>query len=187
MSENRIVSSSIDREINDFVIDREVRDLTRKTILWYRNSLAIFAAWLNEQHIATTADITTTHMRQFLIHLKDRGHSPSGRANVYGAVRSYLRWYKSEHDLTDWDPLHKVIPPKRAKEVKQPIDLADFQKLIAVCKGSSFFALRDRALFMVLLDTGVRKQELTDLVHGDVNLANGEIYIRSGKGRKSRT
>jgi len=187
MSGNRIASSTINQEVNDFVIDREVRDLSPKTLRWYRGSLANFATWAEQQGITTTPDVTTSHIRQFLIHLKDEGHNPGGRHTIFCALRAFLNWYKDEYELTDWNPLHKVTAPKRTKEVKQPIALEDFQKLLRACRGSTFYDLRDRAIFMVLLDTGIRKQELADLLYGDVNLVNGEIYIRSGKGRKSRT
>lgn len=187
MSKKREVSSSIHREVDDFLIDRQSRNLTDKSVAWYRNSLAVLLTYLTEQKIATTRDITSSTIRHFLIYLKDRGHNPGGIHNIFGAVRSYLRWYKEEFALTDWKPLDKIKTPKPSREVKQPIELTDFQRLIAVCAGRSFAALRDRAILMVLLDTGIRKQEMTDLNYGDVNMANGEIYIRSGKGRKSRT
>lgn len=187
MSSNRQVSSLLHHEINDFVIERESRNLSPKSLQWYKRSLQLLADYLTGQGVTTTPDITAAHVRQFIIYLKDAGYNPGGRVNIFGAVRAYLRWYKAEFDLTDWHPLDKVSSPKRTKEVKQPIELEDFQRLVAVCRGRSLAALRDKAMLMVLLDTGIRKQETTDLNYGDVNLTNGEIYIRSGKGSKSRT
>lgn len=49
---------------------------------------------------------------------------------------------------------------------------------------------RDKAIIMILLDTGLRLGELSRLTIGDINLDNGEIYIRphrSGVKGKSRT
>lgn len=54
-------------------------------------------------------------------------------------------------------------PSSLLLEVKPPIALEDFQRLIAVCAGRSFASLRDKAIPLVLLDTGIRKQEMTDL------------------------
>ncbi len=45
---------------------------------------------------------------------------------------------------------------------------------------------RDRAIFLVLLDTGVRAQELCDLHHEAVNLEIGTTLVRYGKGGKTR-
>lgn len=187
MSNNHPSTSGIHQEVNDFLIDRETRNLTDKSLAWYRNSLKVWLAFLDQNAVMSTANLTAKDLRAFLVFLKDRGHSAGGRANIFGAVRAFLRWYKDEYELTDWNPLDKVAAPKKPTEVKKPIELSDFQRMLAVCKGGKLAAVRDRALLLVLLDTGLRKQEVTDLNVGDVNLANGEIYVRSGKGGKSRT
>lgn len=187
MSDDLSAVSPLHHEIQDFLIDRESRNLTSKSISWYEQSLAILKIYLTQQGITATRNITSSNIRHFLIYLKDRGHNPGGRANIYGAVRAYLRWHKAEFNLADWNPLDRISTPKASKEIKQPIALDAFQRLIAVCAGRSLAALRDRAILLTLLDTGIRKQEITDLNYDDVNLANGEVYIRSGKGRKSRT
>jgi len=49
MSGKRNVSPSIHHEVDDFFIDRESRNLTDKSLAWYRQSLAIVAAYLTEQ------------------------------------------------------------------------------------------------------------------------------------------
>ena len=41
-------------------------------------------------------------------------------------------------------------------------------------------------MLLVLMDSGIRKQELADLRVGDVNMMTGEVLVRSGKGRKTR-
>lgn len=187
MSKNHPFTSGVHQEVTEFLIDRETRNLTVKSMAWYRNSLKVWLEFLDQNAVVSHATLTAKELRAFLVFLKDRGHSTGGRANIFGAVRALLGWYKAEHELVNWNPLDKVAAPKKPQEVKKPIELDEFQRMIAVCKGSKFAAVRDRALLMVLLDTGLRKQEVTDLNVGDVNQANGEIYVRSGKGGKSRT
>jgi site-specific recombinase XerC len=50
-------------------------------------------------------------------------------------------------------------------------------------------ALRDRAIIVLLLNTGLRISELCALELGDVILTDrkGEVRVRSGKGEKART
>jgi integrase/recombinase XerD len=46
--------------------------------------------------------------------------------------------------------------------------------------------LRDRAILLTLLDTGVRASELCDLRIFDYDLKTGRLHVRKGKGDKSR-
>jgi len=47
-------------------------------------------------------------------------------------------------------------------------------------------AVRDRAIFTVLLDTGLRVSELVDLTIADYNQQTGQLQIQHGKGNKRR-
>lgn len=47
-------------------------------------------------------------------------------------------------------------------------------------------ATRDRAILLVLLDTGLRASELTALVYRDYDEKRGRLHVRHGKGDKER-
>jgi integrase/recombinase XerD len=47
-------------------------------------------------------------------------------------------------------------------------------------------AARDRMIIMLLFDTGLRAQELCDLILEDLNLGQNKIKVRHGKGDKGR-
>lgn len=48
-------------------------------------------------------------------------------------------------------------------------------------------ALRDKAIILTLLDTGISVEELTRLLVGDVDLENGEVYIHPFHVKKSHS
>ncbi len=58
----------------------------------------------------------------------------------------------------------------------------EIRKMI-ICASS----LRDRIIIKILARTGIRRGELRDLEIRDINFEKKQIYIRSGKGDKSRT
>lgn len=179
--------SQIEREIQEFIFDRESRNLSKNTLNWYTNSLTLFRLSLAGQQVTETKAITPKHLRLFLIQLQ-RKHNEGGVFNIFGAVRAYLKWFASELAPSDWDnPLKHVDAPKRSQEVQQPIALDDFKKLLDTCKPGQPNYQRDRAMLMTLLDSGVRHEELWALTVGDVDLKSGAVLVRKGKGRKSRT
>ncbi len=69
-----------------------------------------------------------------------------------------------------------------AKESFYYLAKEDIGKII-LCASS----LRDRVIIKILARTGMRRFELRDLTIKDVDFGKKRIYIRSGKGNKSRT
>jgi integrase/recombinase XerD len=178
----------IDRDLRDFLIDRRARNLTPASLSWYTRSLNIWRTFLAEQAITHTESIDAGSVRRFLVWLTVRGHSAGGAANIYGAVKAFLKWYGSEYAPADWsDPLAHVKSPKRPDVVLEPLNLAHFTDMLKTCTRKTPLGDRDRALLLVLLDTGLRHQELTDLTISDIDLNTGAILVRSGKGRTWRT
>jgi site-specific recombinase XerD len=68
-----------------------------------------------------------------------------------------------------------------------PVDLETVKVLVDVCPGDMFTGIRDRAIFLCLLDTGARAAELCAMNLADLDQVTGAILIRQGKGRKPRT
>jgi integrase/recombinase XerD len=71
---------------------------------------------------------------------------------------------------------------EREKESVYYLTRDEIKKII-VCSPS----LRDRTIIKILARTGMRRGELRDLEVRDVDFDKRRIYIRSGKGDKSRT
>jgi integrase len=53
-------------------------------------------------------------------------------------------------------------------------------------RRSGLMATRDQAVVAVLLATGIRRSEICSVRKSDYNSKNGELVVRSGKGRKAR-
>ena len=176
------------QDLQEFYLDRQARNLAPKTLLWYTHALTHWQTYATEQGITHTDRITPSHVRRFLVRLTEQGHNAGGVANIYGAVKAFINWYASEAAPPAWqNPLRKVKNPKRPEEPLDPLPIAHFRAMLAQCTPRTFSGDRDRALLLMLLDTGLRKAELTDLTVGDLNLSTGAVFVRSGKGRKPRT
>ena len=59
--------------------------------------------------------------------------------------------------------------------------------ILDTCKGKGFTNIRDKAVILFLLDTGLRASEVVNLNVDDVDPIRGAVLIRQGKGRKPRT
>lgn len=178
---------SIDLEIEEFLLDRAARNVTPRTLHWYRYNLTIWRTFLAEQGIVTTRDVTPSLVRRFLLHLADKEHNPGGVFNLFSSLRAFINWYASEYAGAEWEnPLKRVKSPKRPTDIIEPIALADIQAMLKACNTKTFNGSRDAAVLLLLLDTGVRKQEFINLLVGDVDIDSGQVTVRMGKGQKSR-
>lgn len=177
--------------IHAFVIDCQARHLSPRTIEFYEFELRPFREYLEAQRgrIRRVEDITPTHIRAYLIQL-GKTRSPGGVHCAFRSIRAFLNWYGEEYEPENWkNPIRKVQAPKVAKELKDPIPLADVQALLATCKRRDFYGDRDRAIILCLLDSGCRANEFCSLRWSDVNMRDGAVTIRheTAKGDKSRT
>lgn len=178
---------SVDLEVHDFLLDRQANNVSPATLRWHTHALRHWQTYCAANDVTTTALITPRHLRHFLVDLAKR-HNPGGVSNIYRSVKAFVRWYAAEYQPPGWtDPLAKVRTPTVPDEILSPVSPDDVNAMLARCTPRTFTGERDRALLLLLLDTGVRRQEALDLNVRDVNLDTGAVQIRQGKGRKART
>lgn len=172
--------------VNGFLVAKRAQRLASGTIEDYRVKLFKFMAFCEAHNITTLEAIDPTLIRDYLLHLERAGHNPGGTKGHYTGVRVFLRWYENEAEPEGWrNPIHKVKPPKVPEKIIAPVALEDVAKMVDGC-DSSKMGIRDKAILLTLLDTGVRATELLNTNVGDLEPINGALTIQKGKGGKGR-
>jgi site-specific recombinase XerD len=193
----------------DLVIEEYTRDLARqqlspKTIKGYANVLDLARRFWERQlgHPPTLDDVTVKNAEAFLDHLRERGkiahwqtQRPAGKPLSVETVRTYVRsltvfasWLHDPKQGYTADQRLALLPmPRKGDVQKMPLDTHEVEALLAACDTTTVLGSRDHALLLTLLDGSLRASEVTGLSVGEVNLEKGTLFIRFGKGQKSRT
>jgi integrase/recombinase XerD len=177
------------RWAESFISAKRAEGVSPKTVIAYTDCLKKFLKWAGNRGLGRVEDLTTTHVREFMLFLVEQGHNSGGQHRYYRTLKTFLRWYEFEVEPEGWkNPIHKVKAPKLVAEPIDPVPLEDIEAMLTACKGNRQ-GLRDKALLLTLLDTGVRAMELVGLDLTDLDPYTGEIDVRAavGKGRKGRT
>lgn len=168
-----------------YLMDCKARGISQNTVTFYRNKLSKFLLFCETRGVKSVLEVDETVLREFLIHLEEGGHNPGGIHAHYRVVRSFLRWVEAEYEPEGWrNPVKRVKAPRVPEQVLEPAKLEVVQKLIEVC-GNDFHGRRDEAVFRVLLDTGLRANELLSLNVEDV-APGGVVTVRHTKGKRPR-
>ena len=72
------------------------------------------------------------------------------------------------------------------QRIVEPFSPADVGRLLSACNVDSALGVRDRAMVLSLLDTGLRCSEFVQLYADDLGLDTRRLRVRHGKGNKQR-
>ncbi len=170
-----------------FLINRQAAGLSRHTLKFYRQFLDPFIKYCSANSLTLIQDISPDYLRRYFLTFSE-AHNPGGVHAAYRTLRAFFRWLMNEEVMPpEWkNPMLKVKPPKVATGPLEPISIEDVKALVNTCRRGQFTGDRDRAMFLFLLDTGARAQELCNTTRVDTDLNAGSVMIRYGKGGKTR-
>lgn len=100
--------------------------------------------------------------------------------NYRAYLSSFFNFLTIEGIIAE-NPMAKIKPIKIEDKEKFPFSPTELDALRSSCS-----TLRERAELEVLLSSGVRVEELSNLNRTDINLTNFEVHVVNGKGGKSR-
>mgnify|MGYP001013037454 FL=1 len=163
---------------SNFILAREAMYCTPATITYYKKNLGKIIQWLLAHGIDCPEKISKDHIRTILNELKQNGASDS-YAHIYARVfRTFVNFMVDEGYI--YQPI-KFDMPRVGKKKLLVLDKNKVEGLIDNCINK-----RDKAIILMLVDTGLRCAELINLNWGDLDLEKGVGYVRCGKGRKDR-
>jgi integrase/recombinase XerD len=157
-----------------------------------RSQLGRFNAWCAEVGITTPGDITHAHVAQFqrfLFYTRKPDGSPyamNGQLAVIVHVQAFFRWMVRHRHLQSNPAADLDLPKKNGHHLREPLSGSEIEKIFALPDISTPYGLRDRAILEVFYATGIRRQELANLMVRDIDAERGTLMVRQGKGRKDR-
>jgi len=164
------------------------RGLADNTIAAYRRDLVVWQTFCAIQGIAPDR-ASAEDMTDYMEHLRSGDaerppYSPSSVARMLVSLRAFHRFLVREGGASV-DPTAKIGSPKRPRSIPKAIPLVDVERLLEL-PSSDELGRRDRAILETLYGAGMRISELVNLDVDDVDLDEGSVLIRAGKGGKSR-
>ena len=153
-----------------------------------------FLGFLEQNELPTQLDrIEKTHIRRFILYLQQEARTPHKNKPLSGAtVQGYVRTLKSffswavREGYSNANLMAGIPVPKAPVKVINSFTPEQITSLAAACQRENGTGHRNLAMLLVMLDCGLRVSELVDIDLGDVNLAEGYIRVRCGKGGKKR-
>jgi integrase/recombinase XerC len=134
---------------------------------------------------AEPAQVTSRHVRAFLVWLHEQAYAKTTVARRLAAVRSWFRFLCRRGYLAE-NPADGLRGPRREKKLPHFLPEAACAKLVAApAAGTGALELRDRALLETLYSAGLRVSEATGLNLADLDLPGGVATVR-GKGKRER-
>jgi integrase/recombinase XerD len=157
-----------------------------------RSNLAWFNQWCVERCIERPAQITHGHVVQFQKHLflarKPNGeaYAINGQLSVLNNVQAWCRWLVRHGHLPSNPAADLDLPKKVIYHLREPLNASEIEVVLAQPDLADPYGLRDRAILELFYATGIRRQELANLLTTDIDAERGCLYVRQGKGRKDR-
>ncbi|MCJ7547806.1 MAG: tyrosine-type recombinase/integrase [Deltaproteobacteria bacterium] len=154
-----------------------------------RLSVSLFAQFLETSGDAQ--DVTGDDYRRFVVDLRSRRarhgsgkeseHYLSGTTvHTYGrVVKTFFAWL-SEARIIAENPLAGIPAPRKPKTIPK---VYREKELLAV--SAAVTSVRDRAIYELFLDSGIRLKELSTIKIGDIDIEEGSVRVM-GKGGKER-
>ena len=178
---SQIAAPSLTAWGDAFITAKKAEGRARATLEGvYSRVLTAFFAFCARRGVTSVEAIDPTIIREHLLAVSER-HSPSTVHRHYRTLKTWLRWYEAEAAPDGWrNPIKRVSAP-RVPELA--LDPAPLDGLAAMVKRAD---VRDRAILLTLIDTGLRANELLSLNLADFDQAEGVLIVRHGKGGRVR-
>ncbi len=203
----------ISKAIPGFIQFKSAEGLSPNSLTSYAHDLNL---WLEIKGDRSIQQVTAQELREYLNYMRteytprringnnEQKLSSKTLRNIWISLSAFFSWASEEFDFPS--PMKGVPAPKFTQAQVETFTKEEIEALLKACEycreaqtdqRRKFTmrrptALRDRAIILTLVDTGLRASELCSLRLCDIDLKTGKVIVRHGvsggsKGGKGRT
>jgi site-specific recombinase XerD len=189
---------TIKTSLNEFYVDQEIKGNSEKTVLNYKRMLSYFSDYLGEN--TNVNDITIAKLREYQLYLKNKPKNVNhpfkkgisaeikmsniSLQSYIRHLRAYLKWLYEEGYIEN-NLTKKFKLPKAKQPVVEILDDMEINKIMKAYNTNCELGVRNLSIIALMIDSGLRRQEVSNLKVEDVHLSQGIIKVH-GKGDKER-
>ncbi|MCG3194436.1 MAG: Tyrosine recombinase XerD [Thermoanaerobaculia bacterium] len=182
-----------------YLKERRAEGVAAGTLKYRRIYLVHFLEWLRERRVEDLGNVTADDAHAYAVALVMHRYK-SGKAEGAGlsaleprtrtmrllVVRDFFRWLVRT-GVVLFDPTASLdLVFKHRQLPKHALSEDQVEMLLAAPDLGKPIGLRDRAILSLLYSTGLRRAEVAALDINDVDLTDGTVFVKRGKGGKPR-
>jgi site-specific recombinase XerD len=156
-----------------FLKSLRLRNLSERTAEFYQENLVVIKRTLHELKMSDKPDsITYENLQDILYYCMDELNNSPGTINHRISTMKQFFKFLFEESYIKFNPAEKLTKQK-TKQVKiNPFTESEIKALMNTTDKNTFVGYRDYVAMMLLLDTGIRLSELTNIRLHDISLEN---------------
>lgn len=177
--------------LEHFVEALRVRRYSASSIEKARVELPRLIHHLEENGIRDARAVSEEHLAAYARHLERRitrrgtPLAAASRASTISTVRRFFDFLTSRGYLLH-DPAESIPLPRRARLPRGILSESQARRFMAAPFPGSSIGKRDRAILELLYGAGIRLGEAVRADVSDLDLRQGLLLVRNGKGKKDR-
>lgn len=167
---------------NKFILAKRLKGLAEKSIRDYEDFIMPMVRKFGLD--TEIADLTSDMIDEYLLSLYDKPRSVATLATYIRNIKIFLRWMEKKYGVNVC--ARDIEVPKTEKKMVYIYSDEEIHTIYrSVTSESEWITTRNRAIIFLMLDSGLRQNEICTLLSDDVDFIHGILKVH-GKGRKER-
>lgn len=172
----------LDKAIEMFLVEQEVKGNTEKTIDNYKTYLGYFQKYIGSNKDVKALD--SVKLNEYSLSLKNGKRKQNTIQTYVRHTRAFIGWLEKEGYIDEG--IHvKFKLPKAEKRVIEILSDEEIQIILKQYNEKCSLGIRNILIIALMLDCGLRKNEVVYLDCDNIHISQGVIKVK-GKGQKER-
>ncbi len=167
--------TTVKEAIQIFIDTRKAGRRANTTIIWYGYMLNPFG----ERYNMRLRDVKTREIARWLVQTSE-GKAEATASDKHRALAVFWKWAADVYNIQN--PMRGIPKPNPGKLPPKAIRIETLDAILKVC-GEDAIGHRNRAILLLMADTGLRASELIAVNLDDIK--DRMIIVRKGKTRSS--
>ncbi len=158
------------------------KNLSHKTIEAYKRDIGEFHESLGG--INSVGNIKRAHIREFFCYLDNKKNCPITRRRKLTSLRNYFKYLKDE-EVIKKNPTDSISMPRVSQIEPSCLTEKEIRRILHEVKDDKTrFNERNYLMIKILVETGIRINELTNLKNEDADIENMLLRVKRKGGDK---